>query len=113
MVSDIVVIFVYFMTAKTYSFYVIFNFYLGLITSIVQRLDTILRNQEFIKVTQREQTSLIDLLLKKTSTTEPELKDVEKEFGFPLETLESIKNLENDLLNEVFRAKLVSVLSKL
>lgn len=84
---------------------------LGLDFSFVKRLDMILRNQEFIKVTQREQTSLLDLLLKKSSSTLPETKDAAKEFGFPLKTLDSVKNLESNLSNDVVRSKLVSYLT--
>lgn len=71
----------------------------------------ILRNQEFIKVTQREQTSLLDLLLKKSSSTLPETKDAAKEFGFPLKTLESVNDLKSNLSNDVVRSKFVSYLT--
>ena len=77
-------------------------------TVINRKLDTILRNQEIIKATQREHGNLLDVLLKSTAPPEVDPAIAIRDFGLKLKTVRDVNRLERSLRDDLFKAKFVS-----
>ena len=73
--------------------------------------DSLTRSVEILKSSDREQLSILTLLMKNTSPPEPELNSIAKEFGFPMKSVRDMRQLERRLGEEGFRLKVFSFIS--
>lgn len=75
------------------SHYNLFNiFFPGENEYILRRLDSLTRNIEILKASQRDQMSILTVLLKNTAPPEPQAQtNLSEEFGLPLQTMASLQ----------------------
>lgn len=74
---------------------------------VLKKLDYLTRSIEVVKATQREQMSTLSVLLVNTNPPEPQVVNIAKEFGFPLDTMTAVRSLESTLDEDSTKLKLV------
>ena len=64
---------------------------------------------EVLKASQREQLSILTILMNNTAPPEPQMDNLAQDFGFPLEKVEQFRRMERRLREEETRIKLVRI----
>ena len=79
------------------------------IENLTRRLESLSRNMEVLKASQREQLSILTILMNNTAPPEPQMDNLAQDFGFPLEKVEQFRRMERRLREEETRIKLVRI----
>lgn len=77
------------------------------VANLIRRLDSLSRNMEVLKASQRDQLSILNILMNNTAPPEPQLANLTEELGFPLKEIKDFRVFQRRMKDETMRLKLV------
>lgn len=80
---------------------------MDVVANLIRRLDSLSRNMEVLKASQRDQLSILNILMNNTAPPEPQLANLTEELGFPLKEIKDFRVFQRRMKDETMRLKLV------